>query len=194
MITPKLFIGLLGCALAGAAPLPPQERGRAGVDDPDGPKRIVWGEAANGLRAGVAFRAGGREAYHVGETVPLSVSLRNVDKAPITVTYSSARLRFVRPDIVDADGNRPLVRMPPWVRYVVTTEKKVLAPGEEMTFGVVDLKLVSELPARVEDALVLVVAPPGQYTIGYAVPVASLPAPVKTGRLSFRVERDGGGV
>ena len=194
MITPTLFIGLVGCALVGATPVPPQEQARAGRAAPAGPGRIVWGEAVNGLRAGVAFREGRRDTYRVGETVPLMVILRNVDKAPIALTYSSARLRFVRPDVVDADGNRPSLRMPPWVRYVVTTEKKVLAPGEEMTFGQVDLKLVSEIPARVEDALVYVVASPGQYTIRYAVPLEPLPAPVKTGRVSFRVERAGGGV
>ena len=194
MITPRLFIGLVGCALVGATPLAPQEQDRAGKAAPAGPGRIVWGEAVNGLRAGIAFREGRRDTYRVGETVPLVVSLRNADKAPITLTYSSARLRFVRPDIGDADGNRPLLRMPPLVRYVITTEKKVLAPGEEMTFGQVDLKLVSEVPARVEDALVYVVAPPGQYTICYSVPLAAPAEPVKTGRLSLRVERAGGGV
>lgn len=191
MFTPTLFIGLVACALA-ATPLPPGERDRADKAAPAGPGRIVWGEAANGLQAGIAFRESRRDTYTLGESVPLVVILRNVGEAPITLTYSSARLRFVRPHIVDADGNRPSLRMPPWVRYVVTTEKKVLAPGGEMTFGPVDLKLVSEVPARVEDALVYVVAPPGQYTICYAIPLAS--APVKTGRLNFRVERAGGGV
>ena len=191
MLTPTLFIGLVACALVGATSLPPEERDRAGKAAPPG--RIVWGEAVDGLQAGIAFRERRRDTYSVGETIPLVVILRNVDKAPITLAYSTARLRFVRPDIVDADGNRPSLRMPPWVRYVVTTEKKVLAPGDEMTFGPADLKLVSEVPARVEDALVFVVAPPGQYTICYAVPLVES-APVKTGRLNFRVERADAGV
>ena len=192
MFTPTSFIGLVACALVGATPLPPEERDRAHKAAPAMPEPIVWGEAVDGLQAGIAFREKRRDTYRVGETVPLVVTLRNVDQAPITLTYSSARLRFVRPDIVDADGNRPSLRMPPRVRYVITTEKKVLAPGDEMTFGPVDLKLVSEVPARVEDALVYVVAPPGQYTICYTVPLES--APVKTGRLNFRVERAGGRV
>ena len=189
MFMPTSFVALVACALGVAAPLAAGERDRADKAAPAGPERVAWGEAVGGLRAGVAFREKRRDAYRVGETVPLVVFLRNVEKAPITVTYSSARLRFVQPQIVDGDGNRPSLRMPPRVRYVITNEKKVLAPGDEMTFGKVDLKLVSEVPARVEDALVFVVAPPGQYTIGYAVPLE--PAPVKTGRLNFRVERGG---
>ncbi|HZN65268.1 MAG TPA: hypothetical protein VFB66_08180 [Tepidisphaeraceae bacterium] len=191
MFTPSLLIGFVACALVGATPLPPEERDRADNAAPARPGRVVWGEAVDGLQAGIAFREKRGDTYRVGETVRLAVILRNVDKAPITFACSTARLRFVRPHIVDADGNQPSLRMPPRVRYVVTTEKKVLAPGEEMTFGPVDLKLVSEIPARVEDALVYVVAPPGRYTICYDVPLESA---VKTGRLTFRVERAGGGV
>jgi len=191
MFTPSLLIGFVACALVGATPLPPEERDRADKAAPARPGSIVWGEAVDGLQAGIAFREKRGDTYRVGETVRLAVILRNVDKAPITFACSTARLRFVRPHIVDADGNQPSLRMPPRVRYVVTTEKKVLAPGEEMTFGPVDLKLVSEIPARVEDALVYVVAPPGRYTICYDVPLESA---VKTGRLTFRVERAGGGV
>jgi len=191
MFTPSFLIGFVACALVGATPLPPEERDRADKAAPARPGSIVWGEAVDGLQAGIAFREKRGDTYRVGETVRLAVILRNVDKAPITFACSTARLRFVRPHIVDADGNRPSLRMPPRVRYVVTTEKKVLAPGEEMTFGPVDLKLVSEIPARVEDALVYVVAPPGRYTICYDVPLESA---VKTGRLTCRVERAGGGV
>ena len=87
MMTPTLFIGRVGYALVGASPVPPQEQDRAGRAAPAGPRHIVWGEAAHGLQAGIAFREGRRDTYRVGETVPLVVRLRNVDNAPITVTY-----------------------------------------------------------------------------------------------------------
>ena len=83
----------------------------------------------------------------------MQVSVRNVGKEPVKISFSSAGLLHARPEIEDATGKRitgvgdDRLVMPPAVRYVIPVVERVLKPGEEMTFAPVQLRLA---PATAE--------------------------------------------
>src|SRR5438034_1321025 len=88
-----------------------------------------------------------------GATSGPTGSVRNIGKEAVRISYTSARLLHTRPEIEDAAGRRVTavgdnrLVMPPAVRYVIPVVEGLLQPGEEMTFGLVQLKLA---PANAE--------------------------------------------
>ena len=130
---------------------------------------LVWGETKNGLQAGIAFLGTEDRVYPIGEQVPIAVRLRNVSNQPQTIKYTSARLRFAQPQIERSSGERVQVIMPPRVRYVFPTIETSLKPAQEITFAVVQLQLAAEKPTQVNTPHI--VASPGEYRIGYTVPL-----------------------
>jgi hypothetical protein len=48
---------------------------------------VAWGEAVDGLQAGIAFRPGEKPAHRLGETAHLLVRLRNVSAKDVEVEY-----------------------------------------------------------------------------------------------------------
>jgi hypothetical protein len=81
--------------------------------------------------------------------------------------------------------------MPPAVRYVTPAVEGLLQPGEEMTFGLVQLKLA---PANAEGLVQTpeLRAAPGEYSIRYTVPLGADLSPA-TGQLKFVVDKARGG-
>lgn len=158
---------------------------------------LVWGEEVNGLQAGIGIPGGDERAYRFGEVIPLQVNVRNVGEKPVTISYSPEGFRFTRPEIETAEGVRVTFQgdirlaMPPAVRYIIPTEERVLEPGEEMVFGLVQLGIA---PA---DASGLVPSPelrctPGEYSIRYSL-LMGKDLLVSTGWLRVNVEAAVGG-
>jgi hypothetical protein len=77
--------------------------------------------------------------------------------------------------------------MPPAPRYYIPVVEGVLKPGEEMTFGQVQLKLA---PATAEGLVQTpeLRAAPGEYSISYTVPLGADLSPT-TGQLRLVVEK-----
>lgn len=160
----------------GAAPAAPREA-----------HHLVWGEAVNGLQAGIAFDGTDRRAYSMGETVPLVVKLRNAGEQPITISFPSTRLRHSRPMVEDADGGPARVHMPPAVRYRIPLVEQVLKPGEEIEFDRVQLVLTPDTPAGLVKSPHLI-ARPTKYTVNHTIPLAGTRDPIRTGKLTFAVK------
>ncbi|HYH65179.1 MAG TPA: sigma-70 family RNA polymerase sigma factor [Urbifossiella sp.] len=163
---------------------------------PEAPVEFRWGEAVKGLQAGIGV-GGGRVAYRYGEEVPLRVNVRNVGAEPVAVRYSSALLRHTQPEVEDGAGRRVTgagenrLLMPPAVRYVIPVVDRELKAGEEMSFGLVPLKLTRPGAQNLGQSLELQAAP-GEYTIRYTVALGTGQWPV-TGRLRFAVQPTDGG-
>jgi hypothetical protein len=153
-------------------------------------ENLLWGKEVKGLQAGIGVR-GDRKNYQIGEEVPLEVRVRNVGKEPVKISYSSARLLHSRPEVEDAAGKRVTgagdVRlvMPPAPRYYIPVVEGVLKPGEEMAFGLVQLKLA---PATAEGLVRTpeLRATPGEYSVSYTVPLGTDLSPT-TGQLKLVV-------
>jgi RNA polymerase sigma factor (sigma-70 family) len=64
----------------------------------------AWGKVAGVLQAGLSLRPAGRRAYHLGETVTLSVRVRNVGKETVKFNYIRQFLDENPPVVTDAGG------------------------------------------------------------------------------------------
>jgi RNA polymerase sigma factor (sigma-70 family) len=101
----------------------------------------AWGKEINGLQAGLAIRAGDVRAYHPGETVPLSIRVRNNGKETVKFEYLRQYFMEMPPTVTDGAGN-PFPR----VRYRVSGEVHLpvevnLEPGKEIELHEMKLEL-----------------------------------------------------
>ena len=108
-----LLLGLvaIGATLAGTA----GQAGRkpAAVEKPVEPAAThqkdqqpitAWGEEVGGLQAGLSIRPD-RKVYHYGETVTLTIRVRNVSKATVKLSYLMPYIEHV-PIVTNGDGKQ----------------------------------------------------------------------------------------
>jgi hypothetical protein len=99
---------------------------------------IVWGKAVNGLQLGVRLDTDKR-AYHTGDTLSFTLTLRNVGKAPIQLGYYKPDWGIV-PKVADMKGKSVLV-LSPAVDGPVQQVSKTLAPGKRFKLSKLQLKI-----------------------------------------------------
>jgi uncharacterized protein (TIGR03067 family) len=141
---------------------------------------VSWGEAVDGLQAGLAYADGGKRAYRLGEKVTFVVRVRNVsgreatvsfwsppddDAGPIVVGKDRKPLQAY-PEAEGKDGKPAKVIPPPVWWYSPQVVERKLKPGEVMELGKPTLWLVGENPSRKVNRPTLVAAP-GGYRVHY---------------------------
>jgi RNA polymerase sigma factor (sigma-70 family) len=147
----------------------------------DKAEAVSWGEAADGLQAGLAYPHGAKHAYHLGEQVTFVVWLRNVSSRKATVSFWSPpeddagpvvvgkdrKPQQAYPEVKCKDGKPAKVIPPPVWRYSPQVVERILQPGEVMELGRLTLWLVGQNPSR-KVAHPTLVAAPGSYRVHYA--------------------------
>ena len=116
-------------------------------------KNVAWGEAVNGLQAGLATSFDHVRPYQPGQNVPLKFLLRNTTNKPITLT--SARVpvfinwdnyrRPPGPQLFGPDGKQVFPAPGVGGRGLPGTLTRTIAPGEVVTLT------TSRLPLRPEN-------------------------------------------
>jgi RNA polymerase sigma factor (sigma-70 family) len=145
---------------------------------------IAWGQVVNGLQAGLALT--GARASRTGETVRLKVKLRNVGKAPVTITYGI--LRESAPDVTDANGNPVFVQMPPIFAFIVIPTRQVVNPGETLTLYNPEVTLAERRAGPLPDVYTPTIrVRVGKHRIGYTGMVQSHPT-LATGTVELEVK------
>jgi RNA polymerase sigma factor (sigma-70 family) len=140
---------------------------------------VSWGEAVDGLQAGLAYADHGKQTYSLGEPVKFVVSVRNVSNRKATVSYWSPPDDNAGPIVVGKDrkpqqaypdvegtGKPARIIAPPVWDYAPHVVERILQPGEVMELGRPTLWLVGENPSRKVNRATLVV-PPGSYRVHY---------------------------
>jgi RNA polymerase sigma factor (sigma-70 family) len=141
---------------------------------------VSWGEAADGLQAGLAYPQGAKHAYHHGEQVTFVVWLRNVSGRKATLSFWSPpeddagpivvgkdrKPQQAYPEVKSKEGKPAKVIPPPVWHYSPQVVERILQPGEVMELGRPSLWLVGENPAR-RVAHPTLVAAPGSYRVQY---------------------------
>jgi RNA polymerase sigma factor (sigma-70 family) len=174
------------------------EKPRGGREGkPDVAPEIAWGEAVDGLQAGLAYPPGAKHAYHAGEQVTLVVWLRNVSNRKATVSFWSPpqddagpivvgkdrKPRQAYPEVNSKDGKPANVLLPPVWHYAPQVVERILQPGEVIELGRPTLWLVGENPSR-KVARPTLVAAPGSYRVHYHGLAGGMEFATGTGLLS----------
>jgi RNA polymerase sigma factor (sigma-70 family) len=147
----------------------------------------AWGKEVNGLQLGLALVPADKIAYRPGEEIQCEVRVRNVSKAPITISYMFDESE---PEITDAKGEKVHVAMPPFSDYTVIPTEEVLKPGE--TVALYPRKVaVERVPEGKADPNALfgtptIRVPAGKYKIGLSEFVQSK-LKLSTGSVEFEV-------
>jgi hypothetical protein len=147
---------------------------------------VAWGQEVDGLQAGLAADP---ITCRQGERLKLTVKLRNVGKAEVTVTYGI--LRECAPQVATDTGGRVSVYMPPSFRGYAVPTKRVLKPGETITLYNPEVAVESEALTRLQ-GLIRVETPticvePGKYKIAYGGMIQSHRT-LTTGTVEFEVK------
>jgi RNA polymerase sigma factor (sigma-70 family) len=147
-----------------------------------------WGKEVKGLQLGLARVPADKIAYHPGEEIKFEVKVRNVSKAPITISYG--RLNESPPEISDAQGGKVHVAMPPIAFYFAVPTEKILKPGETVALYKPEVA-VEEILEGKADAPTAVQTPTirlrsGKYRIAFGGMVHSHPT-LSTGAVEFEV-------
>ncbi len=135
--------------------------------EPEKKEEFAWGKEVNGLQLGLALVPADKIAYHPGEEILCEVRVRNVSKAPITI---SNMIDASEPEITDAKGEKVHVAMPPLNLFIVIPSEQVLKPGE--TVALYPRKVaVERVPEGKADPNALfgtptIRVPAGKYKIG----------------------------
>jgi RNA polymerase sigma factor (sigma-70 family) len=150
---------------------------------------VFWGKEVGGLQAGLSLVATTTE--RVGDTarltVKLEVQVRNVGKAPATITYGSPWERA--PTITDAAGKDVPVRHSDfWIAPILLPRDRVIEPGKMFTLSRPEfaLEVDAKQPAPKDVPERTVRVRPGAYTILYDW-VADSHKKLATGSLPFKV-------
>ncbi len=146
---------------------------------------VAWGEAVDGLQAGLAYPEGGKRTYQAGEQagdrVTFVVWLRNVSGRKATVSYWSPpeqdegpiavgkdrRPLLAYPEATGPDGKPAKVIPPPVWWYSPQVVERQLEPGQVIQLGKPTLWLVAVNPTRKVNHPTLVAAP-GTYRVHYS--------------------------
>jgi RNA polymerase sigma factor (sigma-70 family) len=146
----------------------------------DKAEAVSWGEAVDGLQAGLAYPHGAKHAYHPGEQVTFVVWLRNDSGRKATVSFWSPpeddagpivvgkdrKPQQAYPGVQSKDGKPAKVIPPPVWHYSPQVVERILQPGEVMELGRPTLWLVGQNPSR-KAARPTLVAAPGSYRVHY---------------------------
>jgi RNA polymerase sigma factor (sigma-70 family) len=155
-------------------------------------EEVAWGEAVDGLQAGLVFPAEGRVSCRVGEKAAFRVKVRNVGKGPAKVYYFSNAMRETPAAVEDAAGKAVSVAMPPPSLYKRALTSRTLEAGEAFDLGTQELTVAAEAKAG-EVEVPTLPAEPGWYTVSYhgvarARDSVKDPGPLSTGRVSLMVK------
>jgi RNA polymerase sigma factor (sigma-70 family) len=128
---------------------------------------VAWGDAVDGIQAGLGFLPGKRRAYVAGDTVSFVVKLRNLGKAPAVVSSFRHRFEDTPPGVADAVGNAACVTAPRVRRNKNVPQTHALKPGEEIELGRPEL-LLAPAGWNGEPTKATLAAGPGTYKVRYA--------------------------
>ena len=198
MLIVAAMVGLIGYGLArgqqtgdAAAPAKQESEPKAQKDAVVNEKAekmeaVAWGKEVDGLQAGLAADP---ITCRPGDKLKLTVKLRNVGKAEVSVTYRM--LRDCAPQITTDTGGRVSVYMPPpFDNYAVPT-KRSLKPGETITLYNPEVAVESEDRAKVLGEMGVetptICVAPGKYKIAYSRMIQSHPK-LTTGTVEFEVK------
>jgi RNA polymerase sigma factor (sigma-70 family) len=187
-----LAVGAIGFGIAsgqtkGDAPQK-SEKAQKVEDVKEKAEAIAWGKEVGGLQMGLV-RAEAR-SYQPGEKVNMEVKLRNVSKAPVTITYGM--LSESAPQITYSKGGEVIVQMPPINLFIVIPTEEVIGPGKTVTLYRPEFAVEARDLEPVTGPVPLVSTPtirvqPGKYKIGYSGMVHSHPK-LATGTVEFEVK------
>jgi RNA polymerase sigma factor (sigma-70 family) len=175
-----------------AAELPPKQHAEEAVPKMEKTDEVAWGEAADGVQAGLVFPAEGRISCRVGDKVTFAVKVRNVGKAPAKVSYYSNVMQESPASVEDAEGKATRVAMPPQKLYKRRLTSHTLEAGETFDLGAQELTVAADgKDGEVE--VPTLVAGPGWYRVSYhGVALARDSAydrgPLATGQVSLMVK------
>src|SRR5262249_23561917 len=146
-----VFVGLLtGVCLAAFRPgptaVPPTEGPQAPAARPAPAveqkkaedRHVVWGEAVDGIQAGIEFVPPGRYTYQVWDTGEFAIRVRNVSDVPRKVHWF--KTFTVEPVVEGARANPPALFLG---RKWNDSVDRILAAGEEVEVGRPQLTLFS---------------------------------------------------
>jgi RNA polymerase sigma factor (sigma-70 family) len=146
--------------------------GKDKKDKPDGARRevrhkqgeIAWGEATEGLQAGIAFRNGEPDHYLPGQTVNLEIFLRNTAQEKITVSHIETLFEEWLPGIVDTNRKTCKVVNGPLNLGQASIVTRTLHKGEAIRLGTAWFVIQSP-GIKGEATASALVAPPGKYLV-----------------------------
>jgi RNA polymerase sigma factor (sigma-70 family) len=141
---------------------------------------VSWGEAVDGLQAGLAYPADGTHAYRLGGQATFVVWLRNVSGRKATVSFWSPpedganaivvgkdrKPREAYPEVKGRDGKPAKVTPSGAWQYSPRVVERTLEPGEVMELGRPTLWLVGENQSWKSSHPILHAAP-GSYRVQY---------------------------
>jgi RNA polymerase sigma factor (sigma-70 family) len=168
--------------------LAPEKPTRGHESKPDVVEEIAWGEAVDGIQAGVTAS---RHDFRRGETATFTVKLRNVSEAIITASYVSGVPGLTKPGVTPAANANPRVLMPPEPRVYHPTLSRSLKPGEVFELGTARLH-VQAAPGTGGVEVPTLVATSGKYQVAYpGIAFAGTAGPdkvwVTTGKVEIEV-------
>ena len=155
-------------------------------------EEVAWGDAVDGVQAGLVFPAEGRTSCHVGDKVAFQVKVRNPSKVPVKVHYYSNVMRETPASVEDAAGKAVHAPMPPQKLYKRRLTSRTLEPGEAFDLGTQELTVATdEKDGEVE--VPTLVAGPGWYRVSYHGVVQTRDSvkdqgPLATGQVSLMVQ------
>lgn len=158
----------------------------AGASAPSSEK-VAWGPARGGLQAGLVLQ-GSKRSYRPGESITFQLQVRNTGGAAHSLTYFMGILDDLAPIVVDAQGKKRDVLMPPFELNKRQNVDETLKPGQTIDLGTV--KVVFR--GSVEDDSVnlpTVRAAPGKYRLSY-VGFAASDRELVTGRVELEIASD----
>ncbi len=168
---------------------PPAAKPTPGPEQkPDGVEETAWGEAVDGLQAGVTAN---HHVVRTGETATFTVKLRNVSAAAVTASYVAGVPERTKPGVTSAADANPRVHMPPEPRVYQPTLSRSLKPGEVVELGTARLH-VQAASATGGGEVPTLTATPGKYQVAYpAIAFAGTASPervwVATGKVEIEV-------
>jgi RNA polymerase sigma factor (sigma-70 family) len=131
-------------------------------------EEFAWGKEVNGLQLGLTLVPADKNAYCLGEQIKFEVRVRNVSKAPITISYG---LPESEPKITDAKGEKVHVAMPAILDFIVIPTEKVLKPGETVALYqrevAVERVLEGKADPKAEVGIPTIRVPAGKYKIAF---------------------------
>ena len=147
---------------------------------------VAWGKEVDGLQAGLAADA---STCRQGEKLKLTVKLRNVGKAEVTVTYSVVEERAPRSPRTPVSGSVSICRRPrDGLAFPI---KRTLKPGETITLYNPQVAVESEARERLKGLMRVdtptICVEPGKYKITFGGMIQSHPK-LMTGIVAFEVK------
>jgi hypothetical protein len=146
----------------------------------------AWGKEVDGLQAGLVAESA---TCRLGEKLKLTVKLRNVGKAEVSVAYYDM-LRDCEPQITTDTGGRVTFYMPPFFTPELPP-RRALKPGETITLCSPEVAVESKDRAKLlgnwrVDTVTMCVSP-GKYKIAYGGMIKNHPK-LATGTLELEIK------